>query len=108
MERERQSTTALHPGLAIPHIIIEGNRKFDLLLARCKEGVSFSASLPPVHTAFILVGTRDERNFHLRALTAIAQVTQEPGFEKSWLKARGPEELRNILLISTRKRIPGK
>jgi amino acid transporter/mannitol/fructose-specific phosphotransferase system IIA component (Ntr-type) len=108
MERERQSTTALHPGLAIPHIIIEGNHKFDLLLARCKEGVSFSASLPPVHTAFILVGTRDERNFHLRALTAIAQVTQEPGFEKSWLKARGPEELRNILLISTRKRIPGK
>jgi mannitol/fructose-specific phosphotransferase system IIA component (Ntr-type) len=108
MERERQSTTALHPGLAVPHIIIEGNHKFDLLLARCKEGVSFSASVPPVHTAFILVGTRDERNFHLRALTAIAQVTQEPGFEKSWSKARGPEELRNILLISTRKRIPGK
>ncbi len=108
MERERQSTTALHPGLAVPHIIIEGNHKFDLLLARCREGVSFSASVPPVHTAFILVGTRDERNFHLRALTAIAQVTQEPAFEKSWSKARGPEELRNILLISTRKRIPGK
>ncbi len=108
MERERQSTTAIHPGLAVPHIIIEGSGKFDLLLARCEEGVSFSPSLSPVHTAFILVGTPDERNFHLRALMAIAQITQEPGFEKNWLNARGPEELRNILLTSNRRRTPGK
>jgi len=108
MERERQSTTAIHPGLAVPHVIIEGSGRFDLLLGRCKEGVYFSASLPPVYTAFILAGTADERNFHLRALMAIAQITQEPEFEKNWLNARGPEELRNILLTSKRRRIPGK
>ncbi|GAJ20438.1 unnamed protein product, partial [marine sediment metagenome] len=39
MEREKQSCTALRPGLAIPHIIIKGEKKFDILLVRAKEGI---------------------------------------------------------------------
>jgi len=104
IKREEQSTTALQPGMAIPHIIIEGNNKFDILLARCKEGIIFSLDLPPVYTVFVLMGTRDERNFHLRALMAIAQIVQQPDFERHWLKAKNIEDLRNIILLSERKR----
>ncbi|MEA3476116.1 MAG: amino acid permease [Candidatus Cloacimonadota bacterium] len=104
IKREEQSTTALQPGMAIPHIIIEGNNKFDILLARCKEGVIFSLDLPPVYTVFVLIGTRDERNFHLRALMSIAQIVQQPDFERHWLKAKDIEDLRNIILLSERKR----
>lgn len=104
IKREEQSTTALQPGMAIPHIIIEGNNKFDILLARCKEGIIFSEDLPPVYTVFVLIGTRDERNFHLRALMSIAQIVQQPDFERRWLKAKNIEDLRNIILLSERKR----
>jgi len=104
IKREEQSTTALQPGMAIPHIIIEGNNKFDILLARCKEGIIFSLDLPPVYTVFVLIGTRDERNFHLRALMSIAQIVQQPDFERHWLKAKDIEDLRNIILLSERKR----
>lgn len=104
IERENQSTTALQPGLAIPHIIIEGNGKFDMIIARSKEGIIFSEDLPPVYTVFALVGTRDERNFHLRALMSIAQIVQQPDFEKRWLKARDIEELRDIILLAERTR----
>lgn len=104
IKREEQSTTALQPGMAIPHIIIEGNNKFDILLARCKEGIIFSLDLPPVYTVFVLIGTRDERNFHLRALMSIAQIVQQPDFERHWLKAKNIEDLRNIILLSERKR----
>lgn len=104
IKREEQSTTALQPGMAIPHIIIEGNKKFDILLARCIEGIIFSEDLPPVNTVFVLIGSRDERNFHLRALMSIAQIVQDPSFERRWLKAKNIEDLRNIILLSERKR----
>ncbi len=35
---------------------------------------------------------------------AIAQAAQEPHFEDRWMGARDAEALRNIILLSTRKR----
>jgi APA family basic amino acid/polyamine antiporter len=104
IKRERESTTEIRPGLAIPHIIIEGERRFELAVVRCRGGVEFTEELPPVYAAFVLVGTRDERNFHLRALSAIAQIVQDENFDKNWLNAKGIEELRDILLLSKRPR----
>jgi len=106
IRRENESTTAIHPGLAIPHIIVEGTKRFAILLARCKEGISFSPTLPPVRICFVLVGSPDERNFHLRALMAIAQIAQEVDFERNFLEARNVEEMRHIILLSNRKREP--
>ena len=103
--REKESSTVLSPGLAIPHIIIEGEHQFDILLARSRKGIVFSEDAPAVHSAFVLVGTSDERNFHLRALSAIAQIVQDPRFEKRWMSARGEQPLRDIVLLGERKRI---
>lgn len=103
-EREKQSSTVLRPGLAIPHIVIEGEKTFDILLARSRGGVYFSEDAPHVHAIFVLVGTRDERNFHLRALSAIAQIVQDPGFEEKWMAAESTEELRDIVLLGERRR----
>ncbi|MCK4585246.1 amino acid permease [candidate division WOR-3 bacterium] len=102
--REKESTTEIRPGLAIPHIIIEGEHRFELLVARCRTGVDFTETLPPVYAVFVLVGSRDERNFHLRALSAIAQIVQDENFDKNWLNAKSIEELRDILLLAKRHR----
>jgi len=104
LAREAQSTTVVNPGLAIPHIIIDGSGKFDILPVRCKQGVHFPSSPEPVHTMFVLMGTLDERNFHLRALMAIAQIVQDPEFESRWMNARNIEDLRNIILLARRTR----
>jgi len=37
-------------------------------------------------------------------LMAIAQIAQEKHFEQRWLAARDAEGLRNLILLSTRKR----
>ncbi len=104
LEREKESTTALTPFLAVPHIIVPGEHHFDILLARSKKGIKFSNDAPSVHAIFALVGTKDERPFHLRALAAIAQIIQDSEFERKWLQARGTEELRDIVLLGKRKR----
>jgi mannitol/fructose-specific phosphotransferase system IIA component (Ntr-type) len=104
MEREKQSGTVIRPGLAIPHVIVPGKKKFDVLLVRCKSGLKFSSVPDPVRTMFVLVGSIDERNYHLRALMAIAQIAQETDFEKKWIDARDTDQLRDIILLSNRKR----
>jgi amino acid transporter/mannitol/fructose-specific phosphotransferase system IIA component (Ntr-type) len=102
--REAVSTTVIQPGLAIPHVVVEGERLFDILLVRCREGIVFRESEEPVRTAFVLAGSPDERNYHLRALMAIAYIVQEPGFEERWLGAPRTEHLRDIVLLSRRER----
>jgi len=102
--REQQGSTVVQPGFAIPHVIVDGEHKFEILLVRAIEGIKFSGSDDLVHTIFALAGSKDERNYHLRALMAIAQVVQDKKFESRWLQARDAETLRNLILLSKRKR----
>ncbi len=104
LDREKQSSTIIRPGLAIPHIIVPGEHLFEILLVRCCQGIRFPGVEEPINTMFILAGSVDERNYHLRALMAIAQVVQETEFEKRWLGARDIRGLRDIILLSGRKR----
>ncbi len=103
-DREEQSSTVLKPGLAIPHIVIPGEKCFHIIPVRCIEGIKFPNVNEPVHTMFVLVGTLDERSYHLRALMAIANLVQESDFSERWMKARNIEELRDVILLSNRKR----
>lgn len=103
-DREAEITTVLSPGLAVPHIIIKGEGKFSILFARCKKGIVFDRSQSLVYAAFVLVGTKDERSFHLTALSAIAQIVLDPRFERKWMRARDEAALKQVLLTATRKR----
>ncbi len=104
LHREAEGGTVVQPGFAIPHIVIEGEKQFDVLLVRARDGIDFSNAPDPVHIMFVLAGSKDERNYHLRALMAIAQIAQEKQFEDRWLTARDTEAIRNLILLSTRKR----
>ncbi|MBN1555127.1 MAG: amino acid permease [Phycisphaerae bacterium] len=105
--REEESSTVIQPGLAIPHILIEGHHRFDILLVRCLGGIVFQPDHPYVKTCFILIGSPDERNYHLRALMTIAGIVQEKGFLDRWLAAESPEQLRDLILLSGRRREKG-
>jgi len=104
LHREAEGGTVVQPGFAIPHIVVEGEKKFDILLIRAVDGIDFPHAPDPVRIMFVLAGSKDERNYHLRALMAIAQIAQEKQFEQRWLAARDTEAIRNLILLSTRKR----
>jgi APA family basic amino acid/polyamine antiporter len=104
LHREAEGGTIVQPGFAIPHIVVGGEHKFDVLLIRARDGINFPHAPDPIKIMFILAGSKDERNYHLRALMAIAQVAQEKDFEKRWFEARDAEAIRNLILLSTRKR----
>lgn len=104
LHREAEGGTVVQPGFAIPHIVVEGESKFDIMLVRARNGIIFPHAPDPVRIMFILAGSKDERNYHLRALMAIAQIAQEKQFEQRWFAARDTQGLRNLILLSTRKR----
>jgi len=104
LERERETSTALTPTLAIPHVVMDGEARFEMLVARCRNGVHFTDKAPEVKTIFVLVGSPDERNFHLQALMAIAQIAQQEDFAKRWKRAASEDDLRDIILLSHRAR----
>ncbi len=103
-EREEDTSTAITPNVAIPHIILPGEGAFELLVVRSTEGISFSEESPSIKTIFILAGTLDERNFHLQALSAIAQIVLDPKFNQEWSEASNISELKDIIHLSERKR----
>lgn len=106
--REEEASTLIYPGVAIPHaiphVIIEGRHKFDIVLVRNKSGIRWNDKGDIVYTAFSLIGSKDERNFHLRALMFIAQILQDPDFHKEWMNAKNEKELRSVILLTKRKR----
>ena len=104
-EREELSSTVIRPGLAIPHIVVEGTGRFDVLLVRIREGTPFTPDAEPVRTVFVLIGSADERNYHLRALAAVAEIAQDPHFDRRWRRAKDVEALRQLILHSRRRRL---
>ena len=103
-DREHETPTALVPSVAAPHAIIEGETRFEMLIARSRKGIRFCDDAPAVKTIFVLVGTPDERNFHLHALMAIAQMAELPTFATRWRRAQAERDLRDILLLADRTR----
>ncbi len=107
--REESAETLIYPGIAlphaIPHVIVEGENLFDIVLVRNKEGIRWNEKGVEVHTAFCLIGSKDERDFHLKALMSIAQILQSPGFIEDWEHAQTAEELRTVMLLAKRRYI---
>jgi len=104
LDREQESSTVIQPGLAVPHVVVEGKEIFEMALVRCRPGVVFSELNPPVTAAFVLIGSRDQRNFHLKALMAIAHIVQESDFDERWQAARNEDQLRDVVILSRRER----
>lgn len=102
--REKESTTVIQPGLAIPHIVIGSKADFEIVVVRSKRGILFKEGESPVNTVFALAGSTEERNFHLQALMAIAQIVQNSFFKNHWMKAKSTTDLKNIILLTERSR----
>lgn len=101
--RELESATVVGNGLAIPHFKIGGTGINHLLIARCRKGVDFGED-GSVHAIFVLVNSIDQRNYHLRSLSAIAQIVQNTDFESRWFEAENEPALRTLVRTAKRRR----
>jgi len=104
--RESESSTAISSFVSIPHIILQETEVLHMMIVRCRNGVSFSESEKSVKAIFLIVGNEGERVLHLRLLASIATLVQEKDFKSKWLDAKDVNHLRDMILLSSRKRFP--
>jgi Kef-type K+ transport system membrane component KefB/mannitol/fructose-specific phosphotransferase system IIA component (Ntr-type) len=99
-DREAAGSTILAPGLAVPHIAAPLADAPPLLIARCREGITFPEESEPVRAAFVLLRGPAGPRFHLQALAAIAAIAGRADFQTRWMAADDVEGLRRLLLGS--------
>lgn len=104
IDRQELSNTAVSDFLAIPHIVIPGEDKVFLKVVRSKEGITFNDNENAVKAIFFLGGTKEKRVLHLKTLASIATLVQFKEFEEKWQSLESPLELKNLMLLSKRKR----
>lgn len=105
-KRENESSTAISSFVSIPHIILEETEVLHMMIVRCRDGVSFSETEKSVKAIFLIVGNEGERVLHLRLLASIATLVQEKDFKLKWINAKDNNHLRDMILLSSRKRFP--
>lgn len=105
LKREKLSSTAIAPEVAIPHITAPGSGIFALTIVKSVKGVFFTSDAPAVKIMFFLIASQDCRNRHLRALAAIAQIIQAPSFHRGIELAVHEEQVRDLFLLSSRHRL---
>ncbi len=95
--REKQSTTGLADGVAIPHVSSEDITEAKIVVVKLKEPVDWKAlDGQPTDLAIAIAVPADGRNDHFDLLTQISGKLADPEFITSFKKA-SPDEIVKIL-----------
>ncbi len=98
LEREREASTAIGHGVAVPHCFLEGLERTILLLVRLADPLNLGAPDGiPVRFVFILLGPPDSAAEHLEAMAGIARLMADDEFRYEAGEARTTEELLEAL-----------
>ena len=96
-ERERQISTGIGSGVAIPHAFSDKIDQVVAAFARSKEGVDFEAlDNAPVNFVILFIVPKKEYNMHLQTLAAIARMFNNCAVRQELQEA---ETVENVLDI---------
>ena len=104
MEREMDTTTVITSEFAIPHIVLDAEDRFSILIARNRQGFSFPNNEESVKLVFFIAGSKNQRTFHLQTISAIAQLMHNKQFINQWMKAKDENALKDVILLGKRQR----
>ncbi len=94
LKRERQMSTGIEKGIAIPHCKTEGVKELVASLGISKKGIDYeSLDGNPVHLVIMMVATIDNPGKHVAALGEIARLMKIPGFYDNIINANTPDEI---------------
>ena len=99
-ERERQMTTGIALGVALPHTYVSGIGRTLGLLGLSKRGIEYnSLDGKPVHAVFFLLSDLDEPDEHVHVLKRIAMLLINPDFFPTLMKAHTSNDISGTLRL---------
>lgn len=96
--REALGSTGFGEGVAIPHCAIDGLSDFVLGMMIIHEGVDFEAiDGSPVRLLFLIIGPSEQRNRHIKILSAISKMVKTPGVADKLISMSDTGEIEQLL-----------
>lgn len=98
LEREKQGSTALGEGIAVPHGKLGSVDELIACLGRSRRGVDFGAADgKPTHFFFVIVAPPSSAGDHLKALARISRVFRDDSLRDRLMDAETAEEMQNVI-----------
>lgn len=104
--REKQSSTGVGEGIAIPHFKSKTVKEPRLAVMVIRDGVNFdSLDGEPVQLLFLIAAPDSKDNVHLDVLARLSSMLMHPEFKDALLKAKDGKEFLQIIDENEEKRI---
>ncbi len=96
LDREAVGSTAIDPGLAVPHAKLAGIKEMQVCFARTRTGIQWGAAdRQPVHLIFLLVAPVGSSSAYLQTLAALCRFLRD-NTNRSLLLSASDKELAEI------------
>ncbi|MFW6414271.1 MAG: PTS sugar transporter subunit IIA [Verrucomicrobiota bacterium] len=97
-QREELGSTGVGEGVAIPHCAIEGLDDFVVGVMINRQSVDFDAiDGEPVQVFFLIIGPAEQRNRHIKILSAISKMVKTPETVDKLRKEQDEEKVKKFL-----------
>jgi mannitol/fructose-specific phosphotransferase system IIA component (Ntr-type) len=98
IKREKEASTGMGKGVAMPHVKHEAVRDVIATVGRSSEGIDFSAlDKKPVYSVVLLVSPADDPDKHLQAMEKVFKHLQQEKFRKFLRQAETREQIAELL-----------
>jgi fructose-specific phosphotransferase system IIA component len=98
MNRERDGSTGLEKGVAIPHAKCDAVEGLSIVVGIKKEGIDFEAQDgKPSQLFFLMVAPKSESGPHVQAIAKIVKMIKIDRFREMLLKAQTPEKVIEVV-----------
>jgi PTS system fructose-specific IIC component len=98
LQREKQSSTGLEEGLAIPHAKTKAVRIPSIAFARVREGVDYGAmDDEKSYLFFMIAAPENATDSHIETLTKLTSYFLDDDFREALLEASSSEEIINLI-----------
>jgi fructose-specific phosphotransferase system IIA component len=94
MKREREGSTGLEKGVAIPHAKSDAVKGLSIVVGVSRDGIDFeSQDGKPAHLMFLMVAPTSESGPHVQAIAKIVKMVKLDKFRKKLIDAKKPEDV---------------
>ncbi|MCT1904685.1 PTS fructose transporter subunit IIABC [Oceanobacillus sojae] len=101
LAREKQSSTGLGDGIAMPHAKMASVKEPTVLFAKSKAGIDYdSLDGQPAHLFFMIAVPEGGNDTHLQTIAALSRLLMEPDFVNKLKDASTPDEVEALFVES--------
>ena len=98
VNRERQTSTGIGNGIAIPHIRSKHAKEFVIAFARSTAGYDFdSADGQPAHLFFVMAAPPYDDDVYLRVFKSLAEMLRQEQFRQELMAIQSPGEIIRVI-----------